>query len=201
MNSIETSNREPVILVIEPQDEFRSDPANRQLLDEIFRQLYRQLQIIAHHKLGPFDNGSLNTSGLVHEAYLKLAASAAVRVNSQQHFKALAATAMRQIIIDRARARKNLKAGGEFEMATWCESKAPWDDRVEEVLYIDGLMTRLAAIDSRLSATVECRYFAGYSEQETAQILGVDVRTARRYWNRARKWLEQTYEQDPSTHS
>jgi RNA polymerase sigma factor (TIGR02999 family) len=171
------------------------------MLDRIVGQLYRQLQLIAHHKLGPFGAGSLNTSGLVHEAYLKLASGAALQVNSQQHFKAIAATAMRQIIIDRARSRKNLKNGGEIQFATLHESKAPWEDRVEVALFIDGLIERLANIDSKLSATVECRYFAGYSEQETALILGVDVRTVRRYWNRARKWLEQAYEQENQAES
>jgi RNA polymerase sigma factor (TIGR02999 family) len=171
------------------------------MLDRIVGQLYRQLQLIAHHKLGPFGAGSLNTSGLVHEAYLKLASGAVLKVNSQQHFKAIAATAMRQIIIDRARAKKTQKNGGEIHFATLRESKAPWEDRIDEALFIDDVMERLAHIDGKLSATVECRYFAGYSEQETALILDVDVRTVRRYWSRARKWLEQVYEQENEAES
>ena len=118
------------------------------------------------------------------------------QVQNQQHFKALAATAMRQIIIDHARQKKNLKHGGHIQFATLHESRAPWDDRTEEVLFIGSLIERLASIDEKLSTTVECRYFAGYSEKETALILGVDVRTVRRYWVRARNWLEQAYEQD-----
>lgn len=188
-----------VIAKTAQQQELKESPSDRKLLDEITGQLYRQLQLIAHHKLAPFDANSLNTSGLVHEAYLKLASGAALRVNDQQHFKALAATAMRQIVIDRARARNNLKRGGDIQFATLQESRAPWEDRVEEALFIDGLMERLAAIDNKLSSTVECRYFAGYSEQETALILAVDVRTVRRYWKRAKKWLEQAYEQETRT--
>jgi RNA polymerase sigma factor (TIGR02999 family) len=186
---------------LSPESEAHASDQDKDQLDAIVGQLYRQLQLIAHHKLAPFGAGSLNTSGLVHEAYLKLASGATLKVNSQQHFKAIAATAMRQIIIDRARARQSLKNGGEFNFATLQESKAPWDDRVEEALFIDGLMQRLSAIDEKLSAIVEYRYFAGYSEQESALIMGVDVRTARRYWNRARKWLEQAYEQEEEHHS
>jgi RNA polymerase sigma factor (TIGR02999 family) len=157
-------------------------------------ELYQQLQLIAHNRLGPFDSGSLNTSGLVHEAYLKLAVSAQVQVQSPQHFKAIAATVMRQIIIDRARQKQTQKQGGKIQFATLHESKAPWDDRSDEALFIGGLVTQLKDINDKLATTVECRYFAGYSEKETALILGVDVRTVRRYWDRARKWLEQAYE-------
>ena len=165
-------------------------------LDVVVTELYQRLGKVAHNKLYPFGGGSLNTSELVHEVYLKFLAGQGIDAQSEEHFMAIAATAMRHIIIDRVRMRRSARRGGQVQFATLEESRLPWNDRAEEALVIHELIDRLAEIDGRLATTVECRYFAGYTEQETAAILDVNVRTVRRYWVRARNWLEQCYAQD-----
>lgn len=164
--------------------------ASQAELDRVISKLYRRLGVLAHNKLKPFSDATLNTSELIHEVYLKLSSNNSVEARDREHFLAIAATAMRQIIIDRARSRKSMRRGGEMKFATLEDNRVPWDDRLDEAIFVDSLMEKLRSIDDKLATTVECRYFAGYSEKETALILGVSIRTVRRYWTRARNWLE-----------
>ena len=105
------------------------------------------------------------------------------------HFLAVSAVAMRQILIDHARTKARVKRGGRQQREELDDSMlAVWTD-AEQLLDVDRALQRLAAVDPRLVRIVECRYFAGLSEPETAQALGVSTRTAQRDWLKARAWL------------
>jgi RNA polymerase sigma factor (TIGR02999 family) len=125
---------------------------------------------------------TLSTTAVVNELYLKFAQSKGITVESRRHFFALAAMAMRQILIDHARAR--LRAAQESEPG-WLPAEVQPQDLIE----MDRLLADLALAHPRLAQVVTCRYFAGYSEVETAEVLGVTDRTVRRDWDKARAWL------------
>jgi RNA polymerase sigma factor (TIGR02999 family) len=134
---------------------------------------------------------TLDTTGLVHEAYLKLVDHSRVTWRDRGHFLAVSALAMRQIVVDHARARSRLKRGGDQHHTGLDERHLAVERDAAQVLEIDRALERLAAVDPRLVRVFECRYFAGLSEQETADALGVSVRTAQRDWLKARAWLRQ----------
>jgi RNA polymerase sigma factor (TIGR02999 family) len=127
----------------------------------------------------------------VHEAYLKLAGQKGMRVEDRGHFLAIAARAMRQIIVSRARARVAAKRGGGDIRLTLDEERiaAAGETQAEWLLDLDRALEGLRERDERLARTVECRFFAGLSEDETAEALGVSLRTAQRNWMRARAWI------------
>ena len=129
--------------------------------------------------------------GLVHEAYMKLAGQKGMRVEDRGHFLAIAACAMRQVIISRARARLAAKRGGGEVPMTLDEERVGSAEQAqaEWLLDLDRALELLRERDERLARTVECRFFAGLSEEETARALGVSLRTAQRNWMRARAWL------------
>ncbi|MCU0754122.1 MAG: ECF-type sigma factor [Xanthomonadales bacterium] len=132
---------------------------------------------------------TLSTTAVVHELYLKLVGSGSLRVESQRHFFALAALAMRQILADHARKRLNARAAG---LTTVIEADAALpvaEADLPTIVGVDTALTRLAEVNPRLVEVVNCRFFGGYSEVETAEILGVSDRTVRRDWDRARAWL------------
>jgi len=104
---------------------------------------------------------------------------------------AVTATAMRQILIDYARGRARAKRGGGAAAAPLDDAHAAVVSEAERLLDIDRALQQLAAFDARLVQVVECRYFAGYTDQETADALGLSLRTAQREWLRARAWLRQ----------
>jgi RNA polymerase sigma factor (TIGR02999 family) len=133
---------------------------------------------------------SLDTAGLVNEAYLKMAGAAQVRVEDRQHFFALSACAMKQVILSRARARAAAKRGGPGEGLTLDESHAIADAQAEWLLDLDRALEALRRRDAQLARIVELRFFGGMSEEETAAALGVSLRTAQRGWMRARAWLQ-----------
>jgi RNA polymerase sigma factor (TIGR02999 family) len=131
----------------------------------------------------------LNTTALVHEAYLKLAGSAGISVRDRPHFFALASTIMRQILADRARARAALKRGGERHRITLDEQALATAEAADALLELDDALTRLASVDPRLVQVVECRFFGGMTDAEIAEVTGVTERTVRRDWDKARLLL------------
>ncbi len=163
---------------------------DRDAFDELVPLVYDELRRIARNHLRRTNRGAtLDTTALVHEAYLKLAGQKGMRVEDRGHFLAIAACAMRQVIISRARARLAAKRGGGVVPVTLDEERVGSDAQAEWLLDLDHALTELRARDERLSRTVECRFFAGLSEEETAQALGVSLRTAQRNWMRARAWI------------
>ncbi len=148
--------------------------------------------VIARNHLRHTNRGAtLDTTGLVHEAYMKLAGQKGMRVEDRGHFLAIAACAMRQVVISRARARLAAKRGGGAVMVTLDEERvgSTGKAQAEWLLDLDRTLVLLRERDERLARTVECRFFAGLSEEETAQALGVSLRTAQRNWMRARAWI------------
>jgi len=160
-------------------------------LDTIVEALYAQLCEMADLQLKKLNPETITPVELVHELYLKLSKSLSFNANSRRHFLAIAATAMRQLIIDQLKSKKRAKRGGELHATTLSDSKVPLSDNTVEAMAVDTAIDKLKQLDPKLGATVECRYFVGYSEQETAEALGVHVRSVRRYWSVAKKWLQQ----------
>jgi RNA polymerase sigma factor (TIGR02999 family) len=131
---------------------------------------------------------TLQTTALIHEAYLKLQATPAW--NDRQHFLRAAAMAMRQVLVDDIRARLSQRRGeGAPHVPLEDAEHLATQDADARVLAIDGALQRLVTLNPRLSQVVECRYFAGYTETETADVLGVSVPTVQRDWAKARAWL------------
>ena len=163
---------------------------DREAFDQLVPMVYDELRRIARNHLRRTNRGAtLDTTGLVHEAYLKLAGQKGMRVEDRGHFLAIAACAMRQVIISRARARLAAKRGGGEIPLTLDEERVGSDAQAEWLLDLDRTLDLLRERDEKLARTVECRFFAGLSEEETAQALGVSLRTAQRNWMRARAWI------------
>ena len=129
----------------------------------------------------------MQTTALISEVYLKFAEHPGW--NSREHFLASAATAMRHVLVDAARARLAGKRGGGVDPVTFDEAFGIADGRDEEVVKVDEALEELKQLDARLASVVECRFFAGYSEEETGLILGISDRTVRRDWIQAKAWL------------
>lgn len=154
---------------------------------------YEELRRIARRQLRrarPAE--TLDTTGLVHEAYLKLAGRrGGVAWEDRAHFYAICAHAMRQILVDFARRRCAGKRGDGQPAVDLDACDVAVLDQAETVLLVDRALDRLAAADARLARVVECRFFAGLTEEETAAALGVSSRTVRRDWLLARAWLRE----------
>jgi len=164
--------------------------------DDAFRQLmtltYRDLRRIAHRQLQRGRPGlTLNTTGLIHEAYLKLVNHAQMDWRDRSHFFAVSARAMRQIIVDYAKSRSTHKRGGNAPHVDLDEVQIAASGEAEMLVALDEALQRLASLDERMIRVVECRFFAGFSEQETAEALAVSLRTVQRDWMRARAWLRE----------
>ncbi len=151
--------------------------------------LYVQLCDMADKQLNKLNPEAISPHELVHEVYLKFSKSLSVNAKGRKHFLAIAATAMRQLIIDQLKGKKRAKRGGDLFSTTLSDGKLPVKDNLIEVMAVNNAMQKLHSIEPKLANTVECRYFAGYSEAETAEALDVSVRTVRRYWKLAKRWL------------
>jgi RNA polymerase sigma factor (TIGR02999 family) len=169
-----------------------STAGDRQALDRLMPLVYDQLRRIAHRELRRSrPDQTLSTTEVVHEAYLRLVDQSRVARAERAQFLAVAAIAMRRIVIEywrRNRAQK--RGGGERPLSLDDSAMAiAVGDPSELLPALDEALTRLAALNERLARVVECRYFAGLTEQETADVLSVTARTVRRDWEKARAWL------------
>jgi RNA polymerase sigma factor (TIGR02999 family) len=163
-------------------------------LDRVFPLVYRELRAIAHRHVSAHKNGTLATTELVHEAYLKLVDQSRAEWRDRAHFFALASAAMRHVLVDRARARATRKRGGERRQVTLEDEMVAIDNDAESLLAIDDALTKLATIEPRLARVVEYRFYGGLSEEEIAEALGVTVRTVERDWAKARMLLRRALE-------
>jgi RNA polymerase sigma factor (TIGR02999 family) len=158
-------------------------------LSQAFDSAYEELRHLAHRQLRRLRPGqTLTTTSLVHEAFVKLVQHPIATVD-RTHFMALAARAMRQILVDYARERGALKRGGGQHTITFEEGEVPVEALAREMLGIDQALTRLESVDERLARVVEWRFFGGMTEDEVAEALGVTARTVRRDWRSARAFL------------
>jgi RNA polymerase sigma factor (TIGR02999 family) len=165
-------------------------------LDELVPSLYQELRAIAHRQLARRSGGgTLETTGLVHEAYLKVVDQARVGAHDRAHLLALAALAMRHVLVDHARARGRLKRGGSRgALVTFEDDQIAIDDQPEVLLQLDEALVWLASLEPRLARVVECRFFGGLSEGEIAAALGITERTVQRDWAKARMLLRRALE-------
>jgi RNA polymerase sigma factor (TIGR02999 family) len=140
---------------------------------------------------------TLGTTALVHEAYIRMVDITRVEWQDRAHFLSMAARAMRRILVDHARAHCAERRGRGAVHAELPDNVASADQQADELVALDDALERLASANPRLVQVVEHRYFAGLTEDETAEALGVTARTVRRDWVKARGWLRQAMGMDP----
>jgi RNA polymerase sigma factor (TIGR02999 family) len=160
--------------------------------DRLFAVVYGELRGLARGQLRRIPaRDTLSTTALVNETYLKLAGDRPWTARDRSHFFALAARAMRQILVDHARRRARQKRGGGVAPVSLDEALVPSPDRAEELLALDAALERLEAMDAELAQIVEWRFFAGLSVEEVAELLAISDRTVKRHWRAARAFLFQ----------
>lgn len=165
------------------------------LVDRDLRQLARR-----HLRREPAGN-TFQTTALINEAYLRLVEGRRIRLRDRAHFFALAATLMRHILVDRARARRNLKRGGGLRHVALNEAFVSSPERGNDLVALDDALDALAALDPRRGRVVELRMFGGLTVEETAHVVGVSVQTVMRDWKLARVWLRRELDRRESCES
>lgn len=189
---MEESRQESVSRLLEEVRE-----GDRVSFDALYELVYDELHEVAHgQRLRWQGLETLNTTALVHEAYVKLAEGAEPTWQNRAHFLAVAARAMRQVLIDYAKARQAAKRGGERQRVPFEEAKmAPEvtsgfsDESVERILLLDRSLGELERRSDRQCRIVECRFFGGMTIRETAEALGISPATVKRGWTMAQAWL------------
>ena len=168
-------------------------------MDRLVPLVYGELTRIAHRQLGVEATGhTLSTTALVHEAYLRLVDQRRAQWADRVQFFAVAAHAMRRVLVDHARRHRAMRRGGARRQSVSLDAleaadaaSLAVDDRADVLLALDEALDRLATHDPRQARVVECRFFGGLTEEETAEALGVTARTVARDWVKARGWLYQ----------
>lgn len=161
-----------------------------EVVDALFDRVYEELHDLAHRQLHRLRPGqTLNTTALVHEAYLKLVNQSEADWEDRTHFFAVAATAMRHIIINYARKQSADKRGGDAEHVDFDERVMAPQESAEALITVDRALDRLEERDERMAKVVELRFFGGMTQKESASILDVSTRTVRRDWKAAKAWL------------
>ena len=159
-------------------------------LNKLIPLVYEELRRLAHHYMRRERPGhTLQTAALVNEVYLRLVDHKGMQWQNRAHFYAVAAQAMRRILVDHARSRNYLKRGGNVKMIRLEEAATVVQKQAADLVALDDALSELAAIDPRKSQIVEMRYFGGMSVQETAEVLGVSPVTVMRDWSTAKAWL------------
>jgi RNA polymerase sigma factor (TIGR02999 family) len=159
--------------------------------EELLPLVYDELRRLAAHKLSQEKPGqTLNSTALVHEAYVRLVDVDQQQLwNSRGHFFAAAAEAMRRILVDSARRKRSLKQGGQFQRQEANMEQLRQPEMSEDILSIDEALAKLTQDNPPIAKLVELKYFAGLTLDEAASALGISVRTANRYWTYAKAYL------------
>ena len=159
-------------------------------LNQLVPLMYAELRQLAHHRLRREQaHPALNTTGLVHDAYLKLVDVRQVRFEDRAHFLAMASRVMRRLLIDQARARRSAKRGGGVEAVDLDEALWPSPTQADALTDLDEALKRLETMEPRQSQIVEQRYFGGLTLEETAEAIGVSLATVKRELRFAHAWL------------
>jgi RNA polymerase sigma factor (TIGR02999 family) len=165
---------------------------DRGAFDRLIPLVYDDLRAIAHRRLArERADHTLNTTGIVHEAYIRLVPQATATWRDRAHFFAVSSRVIRGLLVDHARERNAAKRGGgavHLPIADDLQGKEP---RTVDLVALDDALARLGEMDPRLEHVVECRFFGGLSMEETAEAIGTSLRTAERVWRRARAYLFQ----------
>lgn len=160
---------------------------DREALDALLPHVYDELRAAARMQLHRVRNDpALQPTAVVHEAYMKLVRSDGIAAADRSHFLAIAASAMRQVLVDHARAMQSQKRGGGWKQTRLTAGSQTYELSPEDVIALDRALDTL---DERQRRIVECRYFAGMEEKEIGEALGISDRTVRREWVKARAWL------------
>jgi RNA polymerase sigma-70 factor (ECF subfamily) len=168
----------------------RARAGDRDALAALLPLVYDELRRIARMQMRRERPGqTIDATGLVHEAWLRLSGSSHLSPHNRAHFLGIAANAMRQILVERARARHAAKRGGHRERVTLGEAAAPAPPPSVDVLALDVALDKLAALDPEQSRLVELRYFGGLTVEETAEALNISPATVKRRWASARAFL------------
>ena len=163
---------------------------DRAALDQLMAIVYDELRSLANRFLRDERDGhTLQTTALVHEAYLKLAGYSGVEWQNRAHFFAIAASVIRHILVDHARSRQRDKRGGGALRLSLDEAGAAPQERDPDLVALDDSLLSLTRIDPRQSRIVELRYFGGLSVEETAEVMGISTATVKRDWTVARAFL------------
>jgi len=176
---------------------------DRSALDELYAIVYGELRVLAHRQRRQWDaSGMLNTTALVHEAYLKLVRQRRIHFETRAHFFAVAATAIRHIVSNYARDRQARKRGGGVRIVSLSDMEPRLDgelrvsdEHVNLLVAIDEALERLERVSPRQRSVVECRFFGGMSVEETAAAVGISPRTVKRDWMLAQAWLQRELQQ------
>lgn len=168
----------------------RDQSGRDNVMDRLLPLVYDQLRAMARrHLRGERDANTLDTTALVHEAFLKLVDQTWASAESRAYFFGAASRAMRQILVDHARLRMRKKRGGRPRPVELEEHHLVVDELAVELLDLDDALQKLALIQPRAAHVIECRFFGGLSVEETAATLDISVRTVKRDWIMARAWL------------
>jgi RNA polymerase sigma factor (TIGR02999 family) len=164
---------------------------NRDAFENLVATVHEDLRRVARAQLRtePFRD-TLDTAALVHESYLRLADLTRLTGQDRARFFAIAAVAMRRLIVDYARERAALTGGGPQQRVPLDDGHAPADAHALHVIDVHDALSRLQPVEPTLAQVVDCRFFAGYSDRETAEALGLSVESVQRAWARARAWLQ-----------
>lgn len=159
-------------------------------LDKLIPLVYRELRRLAHRQMRhERDGDTLQTTALVNEAYLRLVDYERTAPRDRAHFFAIAAQAMRRILVERARIRRSAKRGSGTPKVSLDEAADVPGERAADLVALDEALTNLSAIDPRKAQIVELKYFGGMSIDETAEVLGISTPTVERDWHTAKIWL------------
>ena len=160
-------------------------------LADVFPLIYEELRRLAQFQLQREPDGhTLTPTALVHEAYMRLVDHyTRMQWTGRAHFMSVAATAMRRILVDHARGHRSLKRGGALSRVSLDSVELGTEERAELLIAVDEALVKLKEVDGRQAQVVECRFFGGMTEEETAEALGIGLRTAKRDWAKAKVWL------------
>ena len=174
-------------LLLQQLQDGESDASSR-----LFELLYGRLRDLARHKMaGARSDHTLQATALVHEIWIRLAKNEHLKIDSRQHFMRVAARAMRGVLVDHARRRSAEKRKDQKDKVPLDEALAAWEaDHTIDPVVLDEMLTRLRGQDERLADVVELRFFAGLSEEETADVLELTRRQVQHAWKLARAWLQ-----------
>jgi RNA polymerase sigma factor (TIGR02999 family) len=166
--------------------------------DRLVELVYPELRRVARQQLlhGRPDGSVLSTTALVHETYLRLVDQTRIGAKDRDHFLAIAARAMRQVIVDHARSRRAAKRGAGVPHLPLDSRLIAVEQQAAHLASLDEALERLSQENPRLLQVVECRFFAGYTEAETARALDVSERTVERDWLRAKAWLREAMKRE-----
>ena len=185
-----------------PSDETKTSAADPRAVSQLMPVVYDELRRLARHYLARERPGqTLQATALVNEAYLRLKKDKSKPWQNRTHFLAIAANSMRQILVERARARRAAKRGGSQVRITLSEAVAAGGETSVDLLALDEALLRLAALDPEQGRIVELRFFGGLNIEETAEAMNISPATVKRGWSMAKAWLKREMQRNTDRES